>query len=220
MARPEHKPDSLDDAATGKHSATYHHGDLRRVLLESAVALLAESGLDGFSLREVSRRAGVSPAAPAHHFQDVRGLLSAVAADGFRELLQELIRRKRGSKGSPAEAVAAISRGYLAFARAHPAQFALMFRCRTLDMSEPELAAAAAAAFEVLHVTVAAAKGGVQRPNTFAVSDVVYTWSLVHGFAHLLTEHQFDRFAGDRPLEAFLAELFEQVLMRSQVGTG
>lgn len=198
----------------------YHHGDLRRVLVQAAAALLAERGLDGFSLREVSRRAGVSSAAPSHHFVDIRGLLSAVAADGFRELERELIRRKRSAKGGPADALSSICRGYIAFARAYPGQFALMFRCRTIDMNEPELAASAAAAFEVLRVTVAAARKQPLQQGNLGVADIIYTWSLVHGFAHLLTEQQFDRMAGDRPLEPFLAELFEQVLARSHRGLG
>ena len=63
---------------------TYHHGDLRAALIEAALAELEETGPEGFSLRKVARRAGVSPAAPARHFKDVTGLLTALAAEGYR----------------------------------------------------------------------------------------------------------------------------------------
>ena len=67
----------------------YHHGALRQALIDATEALLAEKGADGFSLREVARRAGVSAAAPAHHFGDASGLLTAVATLGFEGLTKE-----------------------------------------------------------------------------------------------------------------------------------
>src|SRR5687768_5541186 len=69
----------------------YHHGDLQAALIAAAEDVLAEKGVSGFSLREAARRAGVSPAAPAHHFKDARGLLTAVAARGFQRLTETLI---------------------------------------------------------------------------------------------------------------------------------
>jgi AcrR family transcriptional regulator len=68
----------------------YHHGALREALIEASEALLAERGLEGFSLREVARRSGVSPAAPAHHFGDADGLLAAVATQAFDGLTAAL----------------------------------------------------------------------------------------------------------------------------------
>ncbi|PRC49917.1 TetR family transcriptional regulator, partial [Mycobacterium sp. ITM-2017-0098] len=59
---------------------SYHHGDLKAVILAQAAALVAERGADGVSLRELARAAGVSHAAPAHHFTDRRGLFTALAA--------------------------------------------------------------------------------------------------------------------------------------------
>ena len=68
----------------------YHHGALREALIEATESLLAERGAEGFSLREVARRAGVSPAAPAYHFGDAAGLLTAVASSGFEALTRAL----------------------------------------------------------------------------------------------------------------------------------
>ena len=67
-----------------RRARPYHHGDLREKLVAAAEAIILERGVDGFSLREAARRAGVSPAAPAHHFGDTQGLLSEVALRGFR----------------------------------------------------------------------------------------------------------------------------------------
>ena len=73
-------------AAANTPKRPYHHGNLRAVLLEAALAEIAERGPQALSLRELARRAGVSHAAPAHHFGDKPGLLTAIAAEGFRRL--------------------------------------------------------------------------------------------------------------------------------------
>ena len=76
--------DKLNSVKTDGSDRPYHHGALRPALLAAAEAVIAERGVDGFSLRETARRAGVSPAAPAHHFGDARGLLTALATEAFR----------------------------------------------------------------------------------------------------------------------------------------
>ena len=76
---------------------TYHHGDLKAVILAKAAALVAERGADGISLRELARAAGVSHAAPAHHFTDRRGLFTALATEGFRLLAERSPTRGRTS---------------------------------------------------------------------------------------------------------------------------
>src|SRR5262252_10708100 len=68
----------------------YHHGDLRRQLIAAAERIIMERGVDGFTLREATRRVGVSHAAPAHHFKDAKGLLTEVALLGFRDFTAAL----------------------------------------------------------------------------------------------------------------------------------
>ncbi len=80
---------------------TYHHGDLRAVILAEAARLVAERGADRGSLRELARDAGVSHAAPAHHFTDRRGLFTALATQGFQLLAQALIDADRISSMRP-----------------------------------------------------------------------------------------------------------------------
>jgi AcrR family transcriptional regulator len=94
----------------------YHHGALRAALIEATEALLAERGAEGFSLREVARRAGVSPAAPSHHFGDAAGLLTAVASLGFEALAQALQAGQARGGSDPAPRCASQGVAYVAFA--------------------------------------------------------------------------------------------------------
>lgn len=148
----------------------YHHGRLREALIDEAVAAIDERGVDALSLRELARRAGVSHAAPAHHFGDRSGLLTAIAADGFQRLADAL-------EASAADFVET-GVAYVRFAIDEPGRFAVMFRAELLREDDPALAAARDRAGDVLRVGASAA-GGDARANALAA------WSLVHGFATL-----------------------------------
>src|SRR5215471_5003962 len=117
---------------------TYHHGDLRAAILDEAARLVADRGADRVSLRELAREAGVSHAAPAHHFTDRRGLFTALATQGFQLLAQALI----DARGDFTDAALA----YVRFAIDHPGHYQVMFNKSLLDASHPDLAAAEAAA--------------------------------------------------------------------------
>ncbi len=107
-------------------TTSYHHGDLRRVLVAEAGALVAESGARHLSLREVARRAGVSQTAPYRHFEDKEDLLAAVAAEGFGALARHTAERASGGRTARTR----LRRGslaYVEFATANPGLFRLMF---------------------------------------------------------------------------------------------
>ena len=167
---------------------SYHHGDLRRALLDEAVAAIAESGPSGWSLRELARRAGVSHAAPAHHFGDRAGLLTAVAAEGF-DLLAEAL---AGAGGDLLDMGVA----YVRFADTHRAHFEVMFRPRLYRADDPKVRAARARTHDVLH-------GGVRRAVD-GESDTAAraAWSIVHGFAELWLNGTLPAAPGDDPGEA------------------
>jgi AcrR family transcriptional regulator len=196
----------------------YHHGDLRAALIEATEALLAERGPGGFSLREVARRLGVSPAAPAHHFGSAEGLLAAVATLAFEGLTAELEAGNRRGADDPLARLREQGVGYVSFALRHPGRFDLMFRC----VAEPDeaLAKAALAAFEKLETGVrdwlGAASGApltaAQRQTLLAV------WSIVHGFAHLALAGQFDRQLGGRGREVLLREVLPGMLQQQLQG--
>lgn len=161
----------------------YHHGDLREALLAAAESVLRERGVEGFSLREAARRAGVSPGAPAHHFKDVRGLFTAVATRAFEDLARALAAADSSGPADPKSRLIRQGRAYVAFARARPESFDLMWRCALLDARDPALSEAGARAIGLL----AAATGAPpQDPATVA------PWALVHGFARLAGDGAFD----------------------------
>jgi AcrR family transcriptional regulator len=153
----------------------YHHGDLRAVILGEAARLVAERGADRVSLRELARSAGVSHAAPAHHFTDRRGLFTALATQGFGLLTESLT----GARGNFADAAVA----YVRFAIEHPGHYQVMFNRSLLDTADADLTAAEAAAGAELARGVST----LRDPNALAdpAGARLAAWSLVHGFAML-----------------------------------
>lgn len=155
--------------------ANYHHGDLRAVILAEAARLVAERGADGVSLRELARSAGVSHAAPAHHFVDRRGLFTALATQGF-QLLTEALADARGHFADAAPA-------YVRFALEHAGHYQVMFNKSLLDAADTELAAAEAAAGDELSRGVASLRDPHAQADPAAAQ--LAAWSLVHGFSTL-----------------------------------
>jgi AcrR family transcriptional regulator len=153
----------------------YHHGDLRAVILAEAARLVAERGADGLSLRELARGAGVSHAAPAHHFTDRRGLFTALATQGFGLLAEALI----DARGDFTAAALA----YVRFAIEHRGHYQVMFNKSLLDGADPELAAAEAAAGAELARGVATLRDPNARADPAGAR--LAAWSLVHGFSML-----------------------------------
>jgi AcrR family transcriptional regulator len=170
----------------------YHHGDLRRALLAAAVEAIDDVGPTAMSLRDVARRAGVSHAAPAHHFGDKAGLLSALAAEGFRGLADELDRAARDTDSFLEVGVA-----YVRFAVGHPAHFAVMFRPDLLHTDDPELLAARAASSAALYGGVGQIDGGDPEPQRGTAA--VAAWALVHGVATLWLAGALPDRLGDDP---------------------
>jgi len=200
-------------------STPYHHGALRQALVQATESLLAERGAEGFSLREVARRAGVSPAAPAHHFGDAAGLLTAVASSGFEDLTQAL---QAGDAAGGADARAALrgqGQAYVQFALQHPGRFRLMFRQGKLH-ADAALEQHAHAAFEVLARGVQRAFGrasaGQMRDRHW--NAVTALWSLVHGFAHLAIADKLTPLQGEAGLEAYVQRSLGPILDATLLG--
>ncbi|MGD0142342.1 MAG: TetR/AcrR family transcriptional regulator [Rhizomicrobium sp.] len=175
----------------------YHHGDLREKLIAATEALILERGVDGFSLREVARRAGVSPAAPAHHFGDTKGLLSEVARLGFKDFGDALEEADRRGGNDPAKRLNEQGLAYVNFALKNPARFTLMFRHGKYDMTNKDLQVVADRSFRVLEDAIRAAQGlapgADMTPNAYGL--MLATWSIVHGFAHLALGGELDNAA-------------------------
>ena len=198
--------------------AGYHHGDLRAALIRAAEEVIRERGVDGFSLREAARRAEVSAAAPTHHFGDARGLLTAVAVEGFRDLCAALAAadaRSARDGASRVERLRAQGRAYVAYALAEPARFDVMWRKGRIDTSDAAYITAAARAFELLCAAVedrpAAPEG--QPGATSGDARVIASWSMVHGFARLALDGVFGSGAGaaEAAAEALLPAVLERL---------
>jgi AcrR family transcriptional regulator len=172
-----------------KRPETYHHGSLKQALLQAAERILEREGIQGLTLRAAAREAGVSHAAPKNHFGDLSGLLSELAAVGFERFVAVLTAKVR-EDDPPDRRMGAIGHGYVAFARAHPDLFLLMFRSERLDMSRPALRAAADASARVLSGAVGARRGEkMEAALTLPqAASITAAWSLVHGFAMLLLD--------------------------------
>jgi AcrR family transcriptional regulator len=157
---------------------SYHHGDLRRAVLDRAVNVIRTSGPEGFSLRSLAADLGVSHTAPRHHFGDRRGVLTAIAAEGFERLADALATVRREGGPFLEQGVA-----YVEFAETHPAHFQVMFAPALLDDEDDALDTARAATFAELRAGVDTMSDGPDQRD--AAAAVIAAWALVHGIATL-----------------------------------
>jgi AcrR family transcriptional regulator len=204
----------MNDAAKAQRPRErYHHGDLREALLLAAEQLLDEKGLPGLTLRACARRAGVSHAAPKHHFADLSELLSEVAARSFDRLTLALQVAHTQAGDDPDARFIAVARTYVYFARNNPAHFRLMFRSDVLTQRHPALAIASARTFAEMTGSVTLQRGEpdvapeqllVRVREESVMQDVLLGWSAVHGYAQLLLEGQLAVFAQEECIDEFI----------------
>jgi AcrR family transcriptional regulator len=172
----------------------YHHGGLRRAVLDAALAVIAADGPAALSLRDLARRAGVSHAAPAHHFGDKAGLLTAIAVEGYQLLGDRMLAAVEHDRR-----LLEFGAAYLQFALDHPAHFEVMFRPDLYHQDDPELRAARQRSSAALFSAAAAAPLDVPTP-TIALA----AWALAHGFATLWSSGSLARLAGpEQPVDLF-----------------
>lgn len=170
-----------------KPPGRYHHGELRRALLDAALAVIERDGVSALSLRELARRLGVSHAAPAHHFPDKTALLVEIAREGYDRFAAALDAAFRGAPDDDAR-LAAVGRAYVAFALAHPATFRVMFGREISELPSPPaaLAEASGRAYAVLLRGVEAGFAGTPLRHRPPADHVAFAaWASVHGAAML-----------------------------------
>jgi len=189
----------------------YHHGALHAALLEVAEKILERDGPDGVTLRAAARAAGVSHTAPVHHFGDLTGLLSELAAVGYRRFADHLTAAADAAGDAAPARLKAIGIAYVRFARAHPNLFLLMFRGKRLDRNRASLRSASEAAFAVVRDAIGNRRQGtgtkrkVVGAKSEGLASAVAAWSLVHGFAMLMIDDRLPRdMATDELLDAVL----------------
>jgi AcrR family transcriptional regulator len=202
-----------------KPAGAHHHGNLRAALLAAAREIIAESGVEGLSLREAARRAGVSHAAPSHHFGNLAGLLAALAVEGFELLGSEMDRQieMAGGQFSPAKRLDAVGLGYVAFAAKHPEHFRIMFRGKfKLEGREGQTVNEAANAVSqrlanALREAYAEANGKELLPEQLRARAAL-AQSSVHGYAALALDGAWSR--PDAPQAAELLDYLTPALLQ------
>ena len=193
---------------------TYHHGDLRAALIQAADAIIAEGGLETFSLRAAALRAGVSAGAPAHHFGSVKGLLTEVAllayerADGYLE--------DAGHSDDAVADVRAVSLAFITFAISHPGHFRLMFRNDLVNRADPRFSQVSMKPGMRLGLAVAAYRGKLDVDlNKFEdAADMLADMSALHGLVHLVLEEKAIRFFDNMTPEEFVTDALPKVIAR------
>lgn len=206
-------PRAISPAA--KPRRQYHHGDLRRALLDEALAMIRAEGVEGLTLREIGARLGVSRTALYRHFADKAALLEAVATEGFRRLREQLVaaweERGRGPAGFEAMGAA-----YVGFAVANPSHYRVMFgRFVEPEACRPELAREASGALQALvDALIALQRDGLARgddPATMAR----FVWAVVHGVAMLGIDGQLREPVGVDTLTRYATER-----LQASIGAG
>jgi len=213
-------PTTADDATLARKASRrrppaeaakpYHHGDLSRALVSAGRRILETEGPDALSLRAVAREAGVSPAAPYHHFKDKGELLDAVAGEGWVEL-GEAMARARAEAASPAMALTEIGVAYIRFARENPALYRIMYRMACDRKTMPEHAKTAEGGVGlVAEAVLAAAHQPTSELDLHLIQ--IAAWCTAHGIAEMVGFKEFeelkDRLGGE---EAFIRAVLGHV---------
>lgn len=187
---------------------SYHHGDLPTALLAAVDQIVREGGVGAVTLREAARRADVSHAAPAHHFGDKAGLVTAYATQGFEALRQQVTEAAVQAEAVGEQALLAIGLAYVRFAVDQPGYFSVMFRRELLDPDRPGFREACDSAFAVLVEAVAALRSDLEPDDPQILLAATGAWSIVHGFATLWLDDNVPEPISDRtPDEAAAAAL-------------
>src|SRR5215471_5209159 len=189
-----------------KRAKPYHHGDLRRALLDEALRTIQTHGVEHLTLRTVGERLGVSRSALYRHFADKQSLLATVGKEGFRKLRQTTTdaweMNGRGRAGFQA-----MGRAYVRFALAHPSHYRVMFggflESATKD---DDFVAEADAAFQVLVNALVERRNAGDIRQDDPVLMARFVWAVVHGAAMLIIDGQLRETAQPGALEQYALE--------------
>ena len=194
----------------------YHHGDLRRGLLGAAGAILERDGPSALSLRAVAREAGVSPAAPYHHFKDKDELMFAIAKEGFAQL-KVAISAAAKKVEDPRDKMSQIGLAYVYFAQSHPALYRVMYDCARAGDSMPDHEDHQDGAFEIVREALHKA-GGNHVSETDVHLAAIAAWCAAHGLAEMSGFAQFQNIKAELGgEEAFLRGVLDHLGIYGQI---
>lgn len=189
------------------HKKSHHHGDLRNALIKAGIEILEEGGIDALSLRKCAARAGVSHAAPAHHFDGLPGLKGAIASEAFAVFSRHMLEAAQ-SEGSSARArLKGICRGYVQFGLAHRALLDTIFGIDMSELAREPIEHDDSSAYQILRDACAPFVPDGTRPEVVEFQ----VWSLIHGYTMLFVRGHFGETmpaeVADGPFEEVMALL-------------
>jgi AcrR family transcriptional regulator len=218
--RPVTRPATPARRGRSAEDSPYHHGALHDALLKAAEQVLERDGIAGLTLRAVAREAGVSHAAPTHHFGDLTGLVSELAAIGFRQF-NATMAAASATGPLPFDKALGRARAYVRYAQAHPGMYGLMFRTERLDMSRPSLQEAAHVSFAGLAGAIGASRHEHISEEALSLEQgaaIARAWSMVHGFTMLLLDDRLSDILRRLPqgtgVETLLEAMLKSVIIR------
>ncbi len=209
---------------------SYHHGDLKNALVSAGLSIVEEQGIKALSLRACAARAEVSHAAPKNHFENLAGLITAIATRGFRQFAVELrasIEAAPAGDGSNCgPGCDAFSRlqsaavAYVGFAQSNPQLYQLMYSPEMFNREDPDLIAAACEGYNLLQELAASFpnSGSGNLPGNLAGELLV--WSLVHGFAHLSIHSMLGPTVRELGLQPTILDVFSSIICTDQKDNG
>ncbi len=181
-----------------RNQKPFHHGNLRQALISSALEMVSECGVGAVTMRGLSEAIGVSRTAAYRYFEDKRGLLYAVAEEGFRAIERINLRLAADAAADALDTLKAFARAYLGFALENPELYRLMFGAELIGEDRPEsVVAVTDRAFGALMATFerGQAQGRIRPGTVFAMASVM--WSTMHGLACLLMDGRLHAYVRD-----------------------
>ncbi len=201
-----------DFAAASKPRDSYHHGDLRAALIQAAHEMIAQNGIEGFSLRAAAHKAGVSPAAPAHHFGGAKGLLTEVAILAYERAGGYI--DSAGHSEDIVTDVRAVGLAFIRFAVDYPGHFRLMFRNDLVDGTDARLSAASKGpGIRLGHAVLAYRSDAAPQPGSFQDSaEMLCGIAALHGLANMVIEEKAMQFFKGATAKNFVAQYLPKVV--------
>lgn len=201
------------EKASEKAHKSYHHGDLKTALVEAAEVIIAAEGMEGFTLRKATRKAGVSPGAPNHHFGGMTGLLTEVARRAYEDLGKALA--EITLTGEASRDMRMLATAYVNFARNNPGRFRLMGRMDLIETDDPALLASAQAALRIIGDIAVQMIGGIVPTLGVGPRDARFMALIapIHGLAHIVVERRWIKLSQtDDPERYFLERILPDIL--------